>query len=150
MYMAGCSDPFLMTSFLNSLKKRLTTRQDGGENWGQLILQPNHGERQRGSFGSPLCSASLLELCFVFCGGRRKRRRSFELAKRLESTNSLCSTRPPTDWPNLNTCATLRSFYAAQFSIHRAPPLSKRASIPNRGLTCPYLWGEMLGRSIVP
>ena len=26
-YMAGCSDPFLMTSFLNSLKKRLTTRQ---------------------------------------------------------------------------------------------------------------------------
>ena len=91
-------------------QEKIDHTASGGENWGQLILQPNHGEQQGRRLGFPLlCSASLFELCFVDAGrGRRKRRRSFELAKRLESTNSLCSTRPPTDWPNLNTCATLQ------------------------------------------
>ena len=91
--------PFLsdMTSFLTQF--RLTTPSASGENWGQLILQPNHA-----GLGSSLFGIS--SNC-VLWRGRRKRRRSFELAKRLESTNSLCSTRPPTDWPNLNTRATL-------------------------------------------
>ena len=83
--------PFLsdMTSFLTQF--RLTTPSASGENWGQLILQPNHGAFVR----------HLFELLW-------RREGTFDLAKRLESTKSLCSTRPPTDWPNLNTCATLQ------------------------------------------
>ena len=82
--------PFLsdMTSFLTQF--RLTTPSASGENWGQLILQPNHGAFVR----------HLFELLW-------RREGTFDLAKRLESTKSLCSTRPPTDWPNLNTRATL-------------------------------------------